>query len=52
MIPRPVALVIVKIAETLKSWTDEPKEHDPVRMKEKGAICIDCHKGIAHELPQ
>jgi cytochrome c-type protein NapC len=28
------------------------KKHDPERIKEKGQTCIDCHKGIAHELPK
>ena len=27
------------------------KKHSLERMKEKGETCIDCHKGIAHELP-
>jgi len=28
------------------------KKHDPERVKEKGQTCIDCHKGIAHDLPK
>jgi cytochrome c-type protein NapC len=28
------------------------KKHDPERMQAKGQTCIDCHKGIAHELPK
>jgi cytochrome c-type protein NapC len=28
------------------------KKHNLERMKEKGETCIDCHKGIAHELPE
>jgi cytochrome c-type protein NapC len=28
------------------------KKHDPERMKNSGKTCIDCHKGIAHELPK
>ncbi len=28
------------------------KKHDPERMAAKGQTCIDCHKGIAHELPK
>jgi cytochrome c-type protein NapC len=28
------------------------KKHDPERLKAKGQTCIDCHKGIAHELPK
>lgn len=28
------------------------RKHDPERMKERGETCIDCHKGIAHELPE
>ena len=28
------------------------KRHSPKRQAEKGETCIDCHKGIAHELPR
>lgn len=28
------------------------KKHDPVRWQERGETCIDCHSGIAHELPE
>ena len=28
------------------------KKHDPERMRERNETCIDCHKGIAHELPE
>jgi nitrate/TMAO reductase-like tetraheme cytochrome c subunit len=28
------------------------KKHNIERMKEKGETCIDCHKGIAHKLPE
>lgn len=28
------------------------KRHSPERRAEKGETCIDCHKGIAHELPE
>jgi cytochrome c-type protein NapC len=28
------------------------KKHSPDRMKQSGKTCIDCHKGIAHELPK
>lgn len=28
------------------------KKHSPERLKESGKTCIDCHKGIAHELPK
>jgi cytochrome c-type protein NapC len=28
------------------------KKHDPERLKASGKTCIDCHKGIAHELPK
>jgi len=28
------------------------KKHTLKRMQEKGETCIDCHKGIAHELPE
>lgn len=28
------------------------KKHIPERALEKGETCIDCHKGIAHELPE
>lgn len=28
------------------------KKHDIERIKEKGETCIDCHKGIAHILPE
>jgi nitrate/TMAO reductase-like tetraheme cytochrome c subunit len=28
------------------------KKHIPERVLEKGETCIDCHKGIAHELPE
>ncbi len=27
------------------------KKHNPERMASRGETCIDCHKGIAHELP-
>ncbi len=27
------------------------KKHDPVKLAESGETCIDCHQGIAHELP-
>jgi cytochrome c-type protein NapC len=27
------------------------KKHDPKRIAERGETCIDCHKGIAHKLP-
>jgi cytochrome c-type protein NapC len=27
------------------------KKHDPIRIAETGETCIDCHKGIAHQLP-
>jgi len=27
------------------------KKHDPARIAKRGETCIDCHKGIAHELP-
>ncbi len=25
--------------------------HDPEKLRESGETCIDCHKGVAHELP-
>jgi len=28
------------------------KKHNPERMKKSGKTCIDCHKGIAHDLPK
>lgn len=28
------------------------KKHDPERMRKRNETCIDCHKGIAHELPE
>jgi cytochrome c-type protein NapC len=28
------------------------KKHDPEKLKASGKTCIDCHKGIAHELPK
>jgi cytochrome c-type protein NapC len=28
------------------------KKHDPEKMKAKGKTCIDCHKGIAHNMPE
>jgi len=28
------------------------RKHDPKRIAEKGETCIDCHQGIAHELPE
>lgn len=28
------------------------KKHDPQRMAARGETCIDCHKGIAHQLPK
>lgn len=28
------------------------KKHDPARMAARGETCIDCHKGIAHQLPK
>ena len=28
------------------------KKHTLERMQEKGETCIDCHKGIAHQLPE
>lgn len=28
------------------------KKHDPEYMKKKDKSCIDCHQGIAHELPE
>jgi len=28
------------------------RRHDPERVAESGATCIDCHQGIAHELPE
>lgn len=28
------------------------KKHDPERMASRGETCIDCHKGIAHQLPK
>jgi nitrate/TMAO reductase-like tetraheme cytochrome c subunit len=28
------------------------KKHTRERMLEKGETCIDCHKGIAHKLPE
>ena len=28
------------------------KKHDVETMKAKGKTCIDCHKGIAHQMPQ
>lgn len=28
------------------------KKHSPKRQLEKGETCIDCHKGIAHSLPE
>jgi nitrate/TMAO reductase-like tetraheme cytochrome c subunit len=31
-------------------WTR--KKHIPERVLERGETCIDCHKGIAHELPE
>lgn len=39
----------MKIAEQDKS---AQKKHNPERMRERGETCIDCHKGIAHELPE
>ena len=27
------------------------KKHDPERMRTRGETCIDCHKGIGHDLP-
>jgi nitrate/TMAO reductase-like tetraheme cytochrome c subunit len=28
------------------------KKHTEEHMREKGETCIDCHKGIAHKLPE
>ena len=28
------------------------RKHDPERIAKKNETCIDCHKGIAHELPE
>lgn len=28
------------------------KKHDPKRIEKRGETCIDCHQGIAHELPE
>jgi len=28
------------------------RKHDPERIAKKGETCIDCHQGIAHELPE
>ncbi|UCH53082.1 MAG: NapC/NirT family cytochrome c [Pseudomonadota bacterium] len=28
------------------------KKHDPERLKDSPKTCIDCHKGIAHEMPK
>jgi len=28
------------------------RKHSPERIAKRGETCIDCHKGIAHELPQ
>jgi cytochrome c-type protein NapC len=28
------------------------RKHHPTRIAERGETCIDCHKGIAHELPE
>lgn len=28
------------------------RRHDPERVRERGETCIDCHQGIAHELPE
>lgn len=28
------------------------RKHDPERVSESGASCIDCHQGVAHELPE
>jgi nitrate/TMAO reductase-like tetraheme cytochrome c subunit len=39
----------MKIAEQDKS---AQKKHNLERMREKNETCIDCHKGIAHELPE
>jgi cytochrome c-type protein NapC len=28
------------------------RKHDPERVSENGESCIDCHQGVAHELPE
>jgi len=28
------------------------KKHDPERLAKSGKTCIDCHQGIAHNLPE
>jgi cytochrome c-type protein NapC len=28
------------------------RKHDPERVSERGESCIDCHQGVAHELPE
>jgi len=28
------------------------RKHDPKRVEEKGETCIDCHQGVAHEMPE
>lgn len=28
------------------------RRHDPERVRERGETCIDCHQGVAHELPE
>ncbi|RMF94853.1 MAG: hypothetical protein D6727_11755, partial [Gammaproteobacteria bacterium] len=28
------------------------RRHDPERVRKRGETCIDCHQGIAHELPE
>lgn len=43
------SLEAMKLADQDKS---AQKKHTLERMREKGETCIDCHKGIAHELPR
>jgi len=38
--------------ELAKQSKSAQKKHSPERQQEKHETCIDCHKGIAHELPE
>lgn len=43
------SLEAMKLADQDRS---AQKKHTVERMRKKGETCIDCHKGIAHELPK
>ncbi len=42
----------VELMDLAKQSKQAKRRHDPEYMKQKDKTCIDCHKGIAHNMPK